>query len=103
MARAIIKMVGEQKYVSFYCLGCRHPHSLKLRPGPSPSWEFNNNADLPTLDPSVHVNPPGKHYIKSHPICHSYVRNGQIEYLADSTHAFSGQTIDLPDYPEEWE
>lgn len=30
-------------------------------------------------------------------VCHSFVRNGRIEYLGDCTHHLKGQTVDLPD------
>ena len=29
--------------------------------------------------------------------CHSFVREGRIEFLGDCTHAMVGQTVDLPD------
>jgi hypothetical protein len=31
--------------------------------------------------------------------CHSFVRNGRIEFLGDCTHALASQTVDLPDLP----
>ena len=103
MPRAIFK--GERaQYVSIYCPGCRRPHTLGVRPNVSagPSWEFDGNLELPTISPSIHANPPGQYHIKQFPICHSFVRAGRIEYLSDTTHALSGQTIDLPEYPEDW-
>lgn len=33
------------------------------------------------------------------PQCHSYLRDGQLEFLADCTHALAGKTIALPDWP----
>ena len=56
---------------------------------------FNGDADNPTFGPSLLVKRHDK-------ICHSYVRDGKIEYLADSTHPLAGQTIDLPEIPEEY-
>ena len=32
-------------------------------------------------------------------VCHYFVTKGQIQYLADCTHAMRGQTITLPDIP----
>jgi len=32
--------------------------------------------------------------------CHSFVRDGRIEFLSDCTHALKGQTVDLPDLPD---
>lgn len=101
MPRAHIK--GEQPHVSVYCPGCKRPHTLRVRPtDTSPSWEFDGNLDLPTIRPSIHANPPGQYHIHQFPICHSWVTAGRIEYLSDTTHALSGQTIDLPEYPEDW-
>jgi len=61
------------------------------------SWTFNGNDEAPTFSPSLLLNgqnPPR--------ICHSYVTDGRIQFLGDSTHALAGQTVDLPDYPEKW-
>lgn len=33
---------------------------------------------------------------KTH-VCHSFIRDGRIEFLSDCTHALAGQTVDLPD------
>ena len=30
--------------------------------------------------------------------CHSFVREGRIEFLSDCTHALAGQTVELPDF-----
>lgn len=37
-------------------------------------------------------------------VCHSFVRDGRIEFLGDCTHSNAGQTVDLPDVEEgkEW-
>lgn len=100
MPRAILK--GET-HVSVFCPGCDRPHTLTVRPtDKTPSWEFDGNLELPTISPSIHANPPGQYHIKQFPICHSFVRAGRIEYLSDTTHHLSGQTIDLPEYPEDW-
>ena len=29
-------------------------------------------------------------------VCHSFVRNGRIEFLGDCTHGLAGKTVDLP-------
>lgn len=31
-------------------------------------------------------------------VCHSFVRDGQIQYLGDCTHEYAGKTVDLPDF-----
>lgn len=83
----------------FHCPGCGDKHVLPTT-GPN-AWGFNGSLDAPTFTPSVLVH--------SHkalddqgrkvdtPRCHSYVTDGRIQYLSDTTHALSGQTVDLPE------
>ena len=49
----------------------------------------------------VHEWPPNETGpgLRSQQRCHSYLRGGKWEYLADSGHAMRGQTVDLPDWP----
>lgn len=85
----------------FVCPGCDEPHTI------DPAiWTFNGNYERPTLSPSVLVR--GSRFIggpDSDPtdkalwpkfVCHSFVRNGRIQFLGDCTHALAGQTVDLP-------
>ena len=32
--------------------------------------------------------------------CHSFIRDGKIQYLNDCTHEFAGKTVELPDYTD---
>lgn len=52
---------------------------------------FNGNPDRPTFSPSIMAPVASGH------ICHSYVTDGRIQYLGDSTHPLSGSTVDLPE------
>jgi hypothetical protein len=67
------------------------------------AWGWNRSDEAPTFTPSILVygwkseNPE----MKGQPRCHSFVREGRIEYLSDSEHALAGQTFDLPNW-EEW-
>lgn len=36
-------------------------------------------------------------------VCHSFVTDGRIQFLADCTHDLAGLTVDLPDFPEQAE
>lgn len=57
------------------------------------AWQSSLNADgKPTLSPSL--------LLRGEPLCHTYVHDGQIQYLTDCTHSFAGKTIDLPHYPQ---
>lgn len=73
--------------------------------GVGPTWSWDGSVDSPTLSPSINVvvnrweppatpeNPrPGvQHEVKY--VCHSFISEGRIKYLADSTHEFAGQTL----------
>lgn len=60
----------------------------------SRGWTFDGNLERPTFSPSMLSREP---YPGGVHVCHSFVRNGRIEYLGDCTHAMAGQTIDLPE------
>lgn len=78
---------------TFWCPGCDSPHLFDLR------WEFNGDVDNPTFSPSLLVNgrePRHPNILR----CHSFVRNGKIEFLGDCEHTLAGQTVELPDYRE---
>lgn len=32
-------------------------------------------------------------------VCHSYVTDGQVQFLSDCTHVLAGQTVPLPEIP----
>lgn len=101
--------------VVFHCPACRTGHPLRIDPALGSAWRFNGNGDAPTFTPSVLVQ---GHQLETDQdgrwtgewirdaegqplpsICHSFVTDGRIAYLADSTHALAGQTVDLPDFP----
>jgi hypothetical protein len=63
------------------------------------AWQFNGNADLPTLAPSLMLtHTTGEERTKF--VCHSFVVDGRIQYLPDCTHAMAGQTVELPEWGE---
>lgn len=89
---------GTETYVSFKCPGCKDDHTLPVT-GPR-AWGFNGSMDHPTLTPSIlaklHAfNEQTDQYDKHETTCHSFVRDGRIEFLTDCTHALAGQTVDL--------
>lgn len=112
--RARRKEVDGIEYIEFICPGC----SLRARAS-NPAygnywhaidtngkvkWKWNGSLELPTFEPSVlfwlehrpDEDEEEKKYVDS-ARCHSFVRNGRIEYLSDSGHPLSGQTVDLPE------
>jgi hypothetical protein len=70
----------------FRCPGCKCAHQIDGR------WTFNGDARRPTIGGSILV-----HAVEGteRPRCHSFVTDGRIQFLADSTHALAGQTVDL--------
>lgn len=106
----------EGNRLGFWCPGCNEMHVITTNPG----WSFNGDYDKPTFNPSILVR--GGHYasnfkegdncwctynasvsederttFKCHQ-CHSFVRNGNIEFLNDCSHKLAGQTISLQSF-----
>jgi hypothetical protein len=89
---------------TFFCPGCVRPHTLVTEG--SAAWGFNGNLDRPTFTPSVLVtrqaNPAALEEFKEYRTelrCHSFVTDGQIQFLSDCTHTLKGQTVPLPELP----
>jgi hypothetical protein len=82
--------------VSFYCPGCKCDHGVWLQKDgySGPAWGFNGDYDRPTFTPSIKVIFPFAGKVN---ICHSFVKDGMIEYLSDCTHELAGQTVELPE------
>ena len=83
----------EKDAVGFWCPGCGCGHILTIngrRNLANATWTWNGSLDAPTFTPSVNV--VG--------YCHSFVRDGAIQYLADCRHSLAGQTVPLPDWEE---
>ena len=85
---------AEGQHLLFWCPGCDGAHRIRYGAEGSPRWTWNGDKVLPTFSPSILVN-KGRQNPQGH-VCHSYVRNGQIQFLGDCTHALAGKTVDLP-------
>jgi len=119
MTGSIIKVLSEDTgLIGFWCPGCLSTHQIQTK-GNAP-WEYNGNPDAPTFTPSVLIT--SGHYISTFKPgddcwctfearfgydpgfrckrCHSFVKDGQIQFLADSSHEFAGQTVPLQPYPD---
>lgn len=99
----------------FYCAGCDYNHIIYTDEADLPDyhakWSFDGNMRAPTFKPSLlcrtghHVRgmpqPPDCDYCGDDSdactICHSFIRNGKIEYLSDCTHDLAGKTVDMVD------
>lgn len=91
----------------FWCPGCGCAHMIKTGDGNGPRWNWNGDAERPTFSPSILVtyqaNPDADEDHKewrSERRCHSYVTDGRIQFLSDSTHALAGKTVDMVDWEQ---
>lgn len=102
---------GSTEFMLF-CPACKMGHHFNEK-----IWTFNQDMEKPTISPSLlvrYVNMPdpvlrdekgecilgedGRLVGCKDMICHSFVRDGKIEYLSDCTHDMAGQTIELTDF-----
>lgn len=104
--RVKIEPAGENTW-KFWCPGCDSAHVV------SDSWRVS--TETATISPSVLVH-SSKHLINPDldgaaltapenitdtPQCHSFVTDGRIQFLGDSTHVLAGQTVELPEWIDE--
>ena len=108
MKTSIAKGLDGEKLLMFWCPGCDEPHGpIVERQRPErPLWEWNRDRERPTLSPSILCRSTygtaaahGSHPLGGDHVCHSFVRDGQIQFLSDCTHALTGQTVPIPDWP----
>lgn len=105
--------------LTFFCPGCNMAHTITTSTG---GWEWNRDVHEPTFSPSVLVSgqdftpagqaeydtwfaagcPPlnGRKFDSAPTVCHSFVTDGLIQFLTDSTHELAGQTVPLADFPD---
>lgn len=92
----------------FTCPGCKGWHVVNVESDARPRWDWNGDVDRPTFSPSIlvrtgrAVDPTFKPEPGDPPeVCHSFVTDGRIQFLTDSTHDLAGQTVDLPPFDED--
>lgn len=75
----------------FFCPGCNEHHSfIVARSSPGPLWTWNGDMEKPSFSPSLGVGMSMPEHR-----CHSFVRDGQIQYLDDCYHELAGKTVDM--------
>ncbi len=84
----------------FFCPGCKQLHGVwtskpNIVNGKPQIWTFNGNVDKPTFSPSIHITRTRTGSSKPETICHSFVRDGKIQFLGDCRHDLKNQTIEL--------
>jgi hypothetical protein len=116
IGRKLRSLHEDDAAVAFKCPGCDTLHVLYVKPfePARPVWGFNGDGDAPTFTPSIlytsnrwtpEVTPENFKRWQSERwpqtkvphICHSFITAGRIEFLPDSTHHLTGQTVDIPD------
>jgi hypothetical protein len=87
-----------ENYFQFLCPGCGYSHAVTVngrRNSQGATWGWNGSMDAPTFSPSIFCN-------KDEPAnrCHSFVRDGRIQFLSDCHHKLAGQTVEIPDWED---
>jgi hypothetical protein len=111
-ARGVFRLAQGGRLL-FWCPGCDGAHQVQIGDGPGPRWGFNGDHDRPTFTPSILVRGTqpitdderdrimnGERITPRPTVCHSFVRDGQIQFLNDCTHALAGQTVPLKPFDE---
>jgi len=69
------------------------PVQIRGRREGTGNWTWNGSTEAPDLKPSV-LSKMGRN---GGIVCHSWINDGKVQFLSDSTHEFAGQTLDLLD------
>lgn len=111
------------RVLNWFCPGCRVRHGVRIKgmilagqgsPGAEDGWDWNGSVEAPTLAPSVLVYPRGKFinpdlpYVQLiapenktvTPRCHTFIRDGRIEFLGDCEHPLAGQTVPMVEWKD---
>lgn len=104
---------GAEHYraLAIWCPGCGLDdgpglHMIPVESHSGPWWQWNGDLVNVTLEPSVKTEwaNPELPMVHEHPrgqfVCHSFLRDGQWQFLADSTHALAGQTVPMTPLPD---
>ena len=83
--------------IAYFCPGCQKLHSVPVyerdeaKPLPV-AWHWNSSFEMPTLTPSVNVNPS-----RPERQCHHFVTGGKIHFQSDCYHSLRGQqNVEIP-------
>lgn len=99
MGRKLYTNQDDPNEMLFHCPGCKYGHGIRSAPPKNPDypnqavWTFNGDLEKPTFSPSYLTGT--KNFTERR--CHSYIKDGMIEFLSDCWHPLAGQTVELPD------
>lgn len=100
-AKKVVDSEGREYGWRIECPACRADtgngtHILTTGEHLPTRWGFNGDPVRPTFTPSLLCRFQfGEE--RREVVCHSFIRDGRIEYLSDCTHPMAGQTVDLPE------
>ena len=55
-------------------------------------WSWNGDTENPTLKPSIRTR---GHEFGKDVVCHTFVNDGNVQFLSDCTHELAGKTMEL--------
>lgn len=119
-----IRQHANRKGWTWWCPGCTHTHSINVDNSTGANWTFDGNVEQPTFSPSVLVRGTRHDLTEAeeaafesecaekgltreqqldHPVygqrCHVFIRNGEIQFLSDCSHALKDTTVPIPEWP----
>lgn len=110
----VVRLIYKDKHIQFYCPGCKDLHDVPIVDYSRTVdgvftkvdyWTWNGSLEKPTLTPSLlrKTGPfpeglgPSNMNKDRKLICHSFIKDGNIQFLSDCTHELAGQTVALTD------
>lgn len=86
----------------YWCPGCNCLHSVTIRPDVNDrgaGWTFEGTLERPTYQPSQLTR--WEHGEERTPhVCHTFIREGMIQFLSDCTHALANHTVPMVPLPD---
>jgi hypothetical protein len=110
MIRHVIDGDDRYDHILVWCPGCQYErdgrmvaglHALPVTGDSSkhPVWTWNGDLVNVTLEPSI-LTHMKRGEQQTEFVCHSFLRNGQWQFLGDCTHALAGQTVAMVPLPD---
>lgn len=78
-----------------WCPGCEALHGVEVNAADY-RWQWDGNLAAPTISPSILVTTYSHVTTRR---CHSYVKSGVWEFLADCDHCLASRRVPLPELP----
>ena len=108
-AAPLLRVNGDSMWL--WCPGCADSHRIVIFG--ANGWTWNKSTTQPTVTPSIKVigvqwAKDATFYKPRHAgvpeggevVCHSFLTDGQWQFLADSTHVLAGQTVPMVPLPD---